>query len=654
MEAKNYKNLELNLGKGCNNRCVFCLSGKVENPMHHRLIPLNDAKREIERYYGKGCRSLGFLGGEPTIYPDLMEVIRFAKEKGYERIALTTNGRLCADMQFCERLIDAGVNRFTVSIHSHDQKTEDMITRVPGNFKKKVRALKNLVLLQKKGLIPYGVSINGVISRYNYKTLDTFIAFFKRMGIRDIRLNFIRLEGLAEEDIKSGVSMKVFKPYIKRLVDANERTFKINLNFGEMPLCMYADLLSRTRGDALLKKYAGEFFDLPTEVSLKDYERLRFSDNGKNVVVDRTIRKRFNFQEEKRNTFKEKLPSCGQCAMNAACEGIWKNYLLAYKDRSVFVPIVSTKKLQGSEDNFPYHLLRVGLACNVTCVFCNIPSESGLYPVSLSLRELKNMADKIFEKDPHPKISVTGGEPTIRKDLPHIIRHLKRNGARTIEIQTNAVLLADKTAVKALKRAGLDKAFVSLHSNIPRIHDLLIMKKGGFEKCVQGIKNLLDSNVEVILNPVVNALTYRNMPEYIEFVHKQFPAVHCISLSVIQPNHRALKNKKLIPRYGTISPFIEKALDLADECGIVVNNPNCGVPLCIGGWYKRPERCLDYNENITKKKNVPGHPSQSQAKMKPPSCRKCAMDDVCNGVWREYAEIYSLTDLIPIRNEKKK
>lgn len=654
MEAKNYKNLELNLGKGCNNRCVFCLSGKVENPMHHRLIPLNDAKREIEQYYNKGCRSLGFLGGEPTIYPDLMEVIRFAKEKGYERIALTTNGRLCADMQFCERLIDAGVNRFTVSIHSHDQKTEDMITRVPGNFKKKVRALKNLVLLQKKGLIPYGVSINGVISRYNYKTLDAFIAFFKRMGIRDIRLNFIRLEGLAEEDIKSGVSMKVFKPYIKRLVDANERTFKINLNFGEMPLCMYADLLSRTRGDALLKKYVGEFFDLPTEVSLKDYERLRFSDNGKNVVVDRTIRKRFNFQEEKRNTFKEKLPSCGQCMMNAACEGIWKNYLLAYKDRSVFAPIVSAKKLQGSEDNLPYHLLRVGLACNVTCVFCNIPSESGLYPVSLSLRELKNMADKIFEKDPHPKISVTGGEPTIRKDLPHIIRHLKRNGARTIEIQTNAVLLADKTAVKVLKRAGLDKAFVSLHSNIPRIHDLLIMKKGGFEKCVQGIKNLLDSNVEVILNPVVNALTYRNMPEYIEFVHKHFPAVHCISLSVIQPNHRALKNKKLIPRYGTISPFIEKALDLADEYGIVVNNPNCGVPLCIGGWYKRPERCLDYNENITKKKNVPGHPSQSQAKMKPSSCRKCVMDDVCNGVWREYAEIYSLTDLIPIRNEKKK
>lgn len=655
MEAKRYKNLELNLGKGCNNRCVFCLSGRIGNSMHHRLIPLKDAKREIEHYYDKGCRSLGFLGGEPTIYPDLIEIIRYAKEKGYERIALATNGRLCADMEFCEKLIDAGVNRFTVSIHSHDSETEDMITRVPGNFKKKMQALKNLVRLQKKGLIPHGVAINGVISRYNYRTLDAFIAFFKRIGIRDIRLNFIRLEGLAEEDLKSGVSMKAFKPYIKRLVDMNERRFKVDLAFGEMPLCMYSDFLRKKNGDMLMQKYVGEFHDLATEVSLRNYERIHFSENNRSAVVDQVIEKRFNFQEKKRNTFKEKLPSCRQCAMNAACEGIWKNYLLAYKDQSIFKPIGQVEKRLEIEGGFPYHLLHVGRACNVACMFCNMPSESGLYPVSLNLKEIKTIADDIFRKNPYPKISIVGGEPTIRNDLPGIIRYLRGSGAKTIEIQTNAVLLADKNMVKVLKRAGLDKAFVSFHSHIPRIHDLLIMKKGGFEKCMRGIKNLCDHNIEVILNPVINALTYRDIPEYIAFVHKHFPAVRCISLSVVQPNHRTLKNKKLIPRYGVISPFIEKALDLADEYGIVVKNPSCGVPLCIGGWHKRPERCLDYNENNVRKKDVQAsHPSQAQSKIKPVSCKKCAMNALCNGVWREYAGLYPLTDLIPISHGKKK
>lgn len=654
MGSSEYRNLELNLGKGCNNRCVFCLSGKIGNPLHHTPLPLEEAKREIKDYYDRGCRSLGFLGGEPTIYPHILEIADFAKKIGYERIALTTNGRLCSDAEFCTKLVEAGVNRFSVSIHSHHEGVEDVITRVPGNFKKKIRGLKNMIALQKKGMVPYGVSINGVISRYNYKNLEEFISFFKKIGIRDLRFNFIRLEGLAKEDMQSSISFEAFKPYIKKLVDANEKKFKIHVNFGEMPLCMYADLYQRKDGERLVRKYIGEFSDLSTEVSIKDYDRFYIKKGNKEVVLDKAKKKRFNFQENKRNNCKEKLPSCDGCSVYEQCEGIWKNYLAVYKNKKIFKPIVASRIPSAIEDNLPYHLLRVGLACNVECVFCNIPAESGAYPLSLSLAQLKNMADEIFQKDPHPKISITGGEPTIRKDLVDIIRYLKKKGARTIGIQTNAILLADKKLVKELKNAGLNKAFVSFHSHVPRIHDLLIMKKGGFARCARGIRNLLDEHIEVIINPVINALTYRNMPEYIEFVRKHFPTVRCISLSVVQPNHRALKNKKIIPQYGVISPFIEKTLDLADEYGIVVNNPNCGVPLCIGGWHKRQERCLDYNENIARKKNASGHPSQSQAKMKPPSCRKCAMDAVCNGVWREYAELYPLTDLTPIHHEKKK
>lgn len=301
------------------------------------------------------------------------------------------------------------------------------------------------------------------------------------------------------------------------------------------------------------------------------------------------------------------------------------------------------------ENNLPYHLLRVGLACNVKCVFCNIPSESGLYPISLSLAEIKNNADEIFEKDPRPKISITGGEPTIREDLAEIAGYLKKKGARTIEIQTNAIMLDDNRFVKKLKKAGINKAFVSFHSHLSRIHDLLIFKNGGFEKCARGIKNLLDNGIEVILNPVVNSLTYRDLPEYIDFVHKNFPKVNCISLSVVQPNQRAIKNKKIIPRYGDVSPFVEKALDLADKYDITVNNPNCGLPLCVGGWHKRLDRCLDYNENLALKKNLKSaHPRRLIDKIKPASCRKCGLNEFCNGVWREYANLYPLTDLKPI------
>lgn len=650
MESKDYKNLELNLGKGCNNRCVFCLSGKIENPRHHTPIPLDDAKREIERYYDQGCRSLGFLGGEPTIYPHILEVISFAKDKGYKRIALTTNGRLCDDLNFCLKLIKSGVNRFNISIHSHDAKIEDKITRVPGNFKRKVKALKNLVALKKEGLIPYGVSINAVVNKNNYKNLPKFVIFFKDIGIRDIRFNFIRLEGLAKEDVRSSISLQSFKPFVKKLVDLNEKKFKINLNFGEMPLCIYSDLFKAKNSDYLVDKYVGEFLDLSTEVSLKDYERSYIKGKGKDIIIDQVKEKRFNFQDEKRNNFKKKLLSCKKCSVDSICEGIWKNYLAVYKNNEIFKPIIGVKKRSDIEDNLPYHLLRVGLACNVECVFCNIPAESGLYPVSLSLTEIIKKADEIFKKDSRPKISITGGEPTIRKDLVEIVKYLKKKGAKTIEVQTNAIMLADNTLVQRLKRAGISKAFVSFHSHLQKMHDLLILRKGGFEKCIQGIKNLVDNNVEVILNPVVNSLTYRSLPDYIDFVHKNFPKINCISLSVVQPNQRAMKNNKVIPRYGAISPFIEKALNLADRHNIVVNNPNCGLPFCIGGWHKRLDRCLDYNESLALKKNLKStHPKQLNDKIKSESCRECELNEFCSGVWRGYAELHPLTDLKPIK-----
>lgn len=301
------------------------------------------------------------------------------------------------------------------------------------------------------------------------------------------------------------------------------------------------------------------------------------------------------------------------------------------------------------ENNLPYHLLRVGLACNVKCVFCNIPVESGLYPANLSLAEIKSRADEIFKKDPRPKISITGGEPTIREDLAEIVGYLKKKGARTIEIQTNALMLADARLAKKLKKAGVKKAFVSFHSHLPKIHDLLILRKGGFEKCVQGIKNLLDGGIEVILNPVVNSLTYRSLPRYIDFINKNFPEIKCVSLSVVQPNQRAMKNKKIIPRCGDIGPFVEKALDLADKYGIVANNPNCGLPLCVGGWHKRLDRCLDYNENLALKNNLKSaHPRRLIDKIKPASCRKCELNEFCNGVWRGYANLYPLSNLKPI------
>ena len=137
---------------------------------------------------------------------------------------------------------------------------------------------------------------------------------------------------------------------------------------------------------------------------------------------------------------------------------------------------------------------------------------------------------------------------------------------------------------------------MSFHSHIPAQHDHALGIKNSFEKCVKGIKKLLEAKIIVTLNPVVTTETYRRLPEYLRFVRKEFPKIKYISLSIVQPNGRAWTNKNIVPRYGAISPYVKKALSLGKKLNFTIMNPYCGLPLCIGDWWKYPIQCMEISE----------------------------------------------------------
>jgi MoaA/NifB/PqqE/SkfB family radical SAM enzyme len=299
--------------------------------------------------------------------------------------------------------------------------------------------------------------------------------------------------------------------------------------------------------------------------------------------------------------------------------------------------------------NLPYQLLRLGLKCNAYCTFCNVPPESFSFTQEISTAQAKEEISRLISEKGEIKLSLSGGEPTLRKDLGELIAYAHQEGVKTIEIQTNAILLADKGYVKKLKRAGLDKAFVAFHAHIPTIHDDLVGQKGAFKRCYQGIKNLLAEKIEVILNPVITINNFKYLPDYIEFVYRKMPGIKCISLSVIQPRGRAWENRYLVPRYKILDPYVRKALQLGKKFGIVINNPYCGLPFCIGGWDRHLEQCVEYCENRLKKAKdrIP-----LNSKIKPRQCKMCRFNSFCNGVWQEYALLYPLSDLRPLKKHK--
>ena len=312
------RNVEINVGKACNNRCVFCIDGlpKAEDRSY---MDIDHMKGEIARFYELGNRSLGFLGGEPTTYPKLPEAIRYASDMGYTRIAIATNATKLRLTHYTDRLIDAGLTRVTVSMHGHTSDLEDRLTRVPGNFRKKVVALRYLVKLRDEGKLRDNVSVNIVVNGWNYKYMPQMMRFFYRLGLDDIRANFVRTEGYALDDASVTPRFTDVVPYIMKAVMLNEFHYRKSFTLSGFPLCTLPwEFLANSK---LAQKVLGEFRDLDTDCSVRSE-----SDTPFGIEELGEGRARFNWQDRKRADLKIKPDQCLQCRYDNVCEGVWNAY----------------------------------------------------------------------------------------------------------------------------------------------------------------------------------------------------------------------------------------------------------------------------------------------------------------------------------------
>ena len=81
----------------CNLNCSHCYI----NPSQHgnQTLPINTIKRWLDAFTDKATEAnVIFLGGEPTLHPDLAEAVRYARKSGYQSITIDTNGYLFYDI----------------------------------------------------------------------------------------------------------------------------------------------------------------------------------------------------------------------------------------------------------------------------------------------------------------------------------------------------------------------------------------------------------------------------------------------------------------------------------------------------------------------------------------------------------------------------
>jgi MoaA/NifB/PqqE/SkfB family radical SAM enzyme len=320
-------NVEINIGKICNNKCVFCLDG-MPSKEDHTFMPFETMRAELLRWRNEGHLSVGFLGGEPTTYPQIIPAVKYAKELGFTRITLATNAMMLRRESFLDELLDAGLTRTTVSMHGHNAEVEDKLTMVPGGFEKKCTALRHLVARKKKGLLRDGVSVNIVLNGWNYRhLLEMQRFFFVDMELDDLRANFVRPEGYAEDNADLVPTYTSTVPYLIRAIAANEQIYKKVFTFGGVPMCVLPERLLADQ--PLLARYMGDIYrDLSTDCSIRSSAEHGTDDGVSRVESGRA---RFNWQERKRVDLKHQIPSCASCVFTNVCEGVWRGYLDIYE-----------------------------------------------------------------------------------------------------------------------------------------------------------------------------------------------------------------------------------------------------------------------------------------------------------------------------------
>ena len=104
-------------------------------------------------------------------------------------------------------------------------------------------------------------------------------------------------------------------------------------------------------------------------------------------------------------------------------------------------------------------LLEVTKRCNLHCTYCF--ADGGSAEKDPPLQEMKEAVRDIVSQCGSPLLQLSGGEPTLRDDLPELIRFAKEAGCSYVQLNTNGIRLAEDPAfAKALAEAGLDIVFL--------------------------------------------------------------------------------------------------------------------------------------------------------------------------------------------------
>lgn len=182
--------LIVNVTYVCNNHCTFCAVGtRTQIDAHPTRL-----REHLLKHRQRGVTLVDFDGGEPTLNPELVGLVGYARSLGYERINVTTNGRMCAYPDYARKLVRSGVTSLLFSIHGADARTHAQQVGVAEAFEQSTAGIRHCVAEALDGV---ELGMNITLTKGNVQQLPDVAALALDLGLRWLNIQFLTPFGRA-------------------------------------------------------------------------------------------------------------------------------------------------------------------------------------------------------------------------------------------------------------------------------------------------------------------------------------------------------------------------------------------------------------------------------------------------------------------------